>query len=215
MRSRIIIVVLVGLMIGLVAGKLSVPNPSTPSAATTDLIGTIWTEPRQLKDFGKLVASTRDGDQPFDLTNLKDQWTLVFYGYTSCPDVCPSTLTSLRDAIRLVRNAGRDEPAVVFISVDNERDSAQAAGAYAQFFDPAFVGISGDGPSVGSLAAQMDAAYMDTNVDGDGNYDIAHSTAIFVVDPRARLTAAFMPPHIPGALVDRLLKLRRDYAGGT
>jgi protein SCO1/2 len=117
--------------------------------------------------------------------------TLVFFGYTHCPDVCPETMARLMQALSQLGDDARDVR-ILFISVDPHRDTPQTLHTYVQAFDPQHVvGLSGSEKQIANLARRYRVAYQAERPDGDGNYEVMHSSAIYVFDRtgRARLLA--------------------------
>jgi protein SCO1/2 len=107
---------------------------------------------------------------------------LLYFGYTSCPDACPTTLATLSSALR---NLGPDatRTRVLFVSVDPKRDSAALLGGYLRYFGPQFVGLRSDddGP-LDALTKRYRVAYHRGSPDGSGNYAVDHSSAVFIFD---------------------------------
>jgi len=176
-----------------------------------DQVMTLLPEPKPLTDF----ALTDDGKRVFDLQSLKGKWSFLFFGFTHCPDVCPTTLAVLagaRDSI--ARNTvDAEDIQFVFVSVDPNRDTASKLRQYVDYFDASFVGVTGDDAQIASLAAQLGATYRVAITPGVENYPVHHSTAVFLVDPRARYHAVFTPPH-DAAAISRRFKVVRKLAAG-
>ncbi|KAG0193150.1 hypothetical protein DFQ28_006156 [Apophysomyces sp. BC1034] len=119
------------------------------------------------------------------------QTTLVFFGYTHCPDVCPETMARLMQVLAKLGDAARDVR-ILFISVDPHRDTPQTLHAYVQAFDPQHVvGLSGSEKQIADLARRYRVAYQAEKPDGNGSYEVTHSSAIYIFDRtgRARLLA--------------------------
>ena len=175
-----------------------------------DRVMTVRSEPKPLTDF----ALTDDRDRVFDLQSLKGKWSFLFFGYTHCPDVCPTTLAVLARAHDdIARNAvGADNVQFVFVSVDPHRDTARGLRQYMGYFDPSFVGVTGDEAQIANLAGQLGAAYRVAIAPGVENYPVYHSTAVFLLDPRARYRAVFTPPHDAEA-ISRRFKVVRGLEG--
>ena len=149
--------------------------------------------------------------QAFTLQNLKGKHTLLFFGYLSCPDVCPTTLSTLNQVgkkLAAIPGAG-DDLQVVFVSVDPKRDTPEKMRQYLAYFDPNFIGLVGDKPAIDEFTRQFNAGYMLEPAQADGNYLVSHTSSIFLIDPRARLIATFAPPHH----VDTLVSLYRRIKG--
>ena len=159
--------------------------------------GTLLPQPRALADFS---LTDQDG-RPFSLANLRGHWTFLAIGYTSCPDICPMTLATL-DALEgaiakeYPREGGQSHAQFLFISVDPERDTPERLAQYVRYFNPDFLGATGDDAQLRALAAQLGVLYA--RVDGQDTamgYLMDHSASILLLDPQGRLTAVFSAPH--------------------
>jgi protein SCO1/2 len=150
----------------------------------------VYARPRVLAPFA-LVA---DDGRPFDRQSLSGHWSLVFFGYTACPDLCPATLALLAQVDRTLADLPAAlKPRVLMITVDPERDDPAKLGAYVRFFGPSFQGLAGAPRAVADAAAAFGVAYR-RGSDSAGGYAVDHSAAVYLVDPDARLRAVFMPP---------------------
>lgn len=152
---------------------------------------TLLAEPRALPEFTLVDAS----GQAFGRDRLKGHWSFLFFGFTNCPDICPTTLATLaavKETLADLPEAQR--PGVAFVSVDPDRDTPEVVGHYVAHFDPAFKGATGTRQSIESLTAALGVAVIIGPV-VDGAYSVDHSAAIFLVDPGARVTALFGAPH--------------------
>jgi protein SCO1/2 len=157
-----------------------------------DQVMTLFPAPKPLAAF----AFTDHENRVFDLSRLKGKWSFLFFGYTHCPDICPTTLATLaRVRESIAKNAaGAQDVQFVFISVDPNRDTAGKLGQYVTYFDATFLGVTGDDAQLGNLAGQLGAAYQLEVKPGTENYPVYHTAAVFLVDPRARYHAVFAPP---------------------
>ena len=143
------------------------------------------------------------GHGPVDLGSLRGKWTFVFFGYRSCPDVCPNTLHELgaMQALLEDRSPGlARQTQVLFVSVDPDRDSAEKLASYAAYFGPRIIGATAGRGALDRLTQQFGAAYRIEPETAPGEYPVSHSSAIFLVDPYARLVAAFSQPHYASTL---------------
>jgi protein SCO1/2 len=157
-----------------------------------DQVMTLFPAPKPLSAF----AFTDHENRVFDLSSLKGKWSFLFFGYTHCPDICPTTLATLARAHENIAKttAGAKDVQFVFISVDPNRDTAGKLGQYVTYFDTSFLGVTGDDAQLGKLAGQLGAVYQLAITPGTENYPVYHSAAVFLVDPRARYHAVFAPP---------------------
>ena len=147
---------------------------------------------------------------PFGPRNLDGHWSLMFFGYTNCPDFCPTTLTTLAAMEKNLPAADATRPQVVFISVDAQRDTPQQLAKYVPYFDPSFIGVTAaDQPTIEALARKLGVAVAIVPGAG-GSYTVDHSGAIFVVDPAGKIAAILTGPFTADALLadfDRIVAL--------
>jgi protein SCO1/2 len=164
--------------------------------------GSAIAEPLPLPAFA-LVDQER---KPFGLERFEGRWSLVFTGFTHCPDVCPTTLAMMAD---LHKRVPRGDLQFVFVSVDPERDTPEAVARYLAHFDPALVGATGARAEMERFTAGLGLAQV-RNPGGDGEYTVDHSTALLLIDPDARLAGYFRAPHASDALAADLAALPRS-----
>lgn len=171
-----------------------------------ELQGVLRPEPKPLQAF-ELIDQYR---QPFDLERLTGRWSLVFFGYTSCPDICPTTLSTLSGVVKRLSSDPQDLSGVqvVFVSVDPQRDTPEVIEGYLKYFSEAFQGVTGEQDDIDSLARQFGAGYVHEPETAKGQYLVSHTSSIFLVDPRGRLLAAFSPPHDPGTIAGLFRQIR-------
>jgi protein SCO1/2 len=167
------------------------------------IYGTVLNPPRALADF----SLTDHRGNIFDRNSLQGDWTLMFFGYTHCPDICPTTLQTLAQARRI---AGADHaPRIVFVSVDPERDSAEKLATYIAYFDPSLIGVSGERARLDTFTRDLGILHMKGEPKADGGYLVDHSASIFLFNPKGELRALFSAPHDAARLADDLKTLRR------
>ncbi|MBL4647786.1 MAG: SCO family protein, partial [Gammaproteobacteria bacterium] len=104
-----------------------------------ELNATVLTHPRLLRPFH--LVDEHNG--AFTNKSLKGHWSILYFGYTHCPDICPTTLALLNQVILKIKQAKQPVPQVVFVSVDPQRDKPKALGTYVHYFNPEFVGVTG------------------------------------------------------------------------
>ncbi len=170
----------------------------------------LFPDPKPLTAF----AFTDHENRVFDLSRLKGKWSFLFFGYTHCPDICPTTLAMLARAHEnIVKSTlGARDVQFVFISVDPNRDTANKLRQYVTYFDASFLGVTGDDAQLGNLAAQLGAAYQVAITPGVENYPVYHTAAVFLVDPRARYHAVFAPP-LDAEGISRRFEVLRELEG--
>jgi len=125
----------------------------------------------------------------------------MFFGYTNCPDFCPTTLTTLAALEKRLRaEAAPVRPQVIFMSVDAKRDTPAQLAKYVPYFDPEFIGLTAaDQPAIEAVAAKLGVGVI-ISPKADGTYTVDHSGAIFVLNPAGRLTAILTGPFTVSAL---------------
>ncbi len=166
--------------------------------------GTALPEPRALPDFALVDQAGR----AFDRSRFEGRWSLLFTGFTHCPDVCPTTLALMAE---LHRRVARDDLQFVFVSVDPERDTPDAVARYLAHFDAALVGATGERAQMERFTAGAGARAGAQSRQSDDEYTVDHSTAFVLIDPEARLAGYFSAPHARDALAADLAALA---AGG-
>ena len=142
---------------------------------------------------------TANHDRPFRLQDLRSRWHLLVFGYTSCPDVCPTTLSTLSRTIKTMRDKGVTPiPRVVFISVDPDRDSPAHLAEYVNYFNKDFVAVTG---APAELKRLIHALGSDYQIEKErGGVTVNHPTTLFLIDPEGRLTGLFSHPTLPAKL---------------
>jgi protein SCO1 len=162
---------------------------------------------------GELAAATLINDQvplpaftlhrlggPLANADLAGRWTLLDFGYTYCPDICPTTLATLKDLKERLVAGGSGVPQVIFVSVDPARDTPERMASFVQFFDPSFVGATGDDAALAPLVKHLGVYFQRLDSKDKEHYTVDHSAAIYLIDPQGRLKAVFSWPHDPARM---------------
>ena len=127
---------------------------------------------------------------------FEGQWDLVFFGFTHCPDICPTTLQVLAAAKQQLADAGQASlPRIVLVSVDPERDTPELLSQYVDYFGEGNLGLTGTLEGVQQLTAGLGIYFAKQPADGD-NYNVDHSAAVLVIDPNGGFHAVFGGPHV-------------------
>jgi len=169
--------------------------------------GFVYSVPKKIRPFN---LSDHTG-APFTNASLRGRWSLVFFGYTNCPDVCPATLTTLHQASALLRQQGQDKDMqYIFVSVDPQRDTARL-GEFLRFYDKKFTGVTGEDTSLLLLTGEVGAPYEIQNKNARQQYLVAHSSNIYLLDPQANLFAVFNSPHAAHTLVAEIVALSKHW----
>jgi len=176
------------------------------SKAPAELRAVLWPNAHPVAPFRMLTQQR----QVFTAKQLRGRWSLVFFGYLDCPDVCPTTLLTLADLHRRLR-AGDGADAgtqFVFVSVDPANDPPERLAGYLGYFDPSFVGLTGEPAQLAVLARSLGAAYAE-HVDERGVRSMEHSTSIVLVNPQGWVVGAFPAPHDPARMQQQFQLLTR------
>jgi protein SCO1/2 len=143
----------------------------------------------------------------FSNADLLGHWTLLNFGYANCPQICPTTLTTLREVKARLAGNGKAVPQVAFISVDPTRDTPPRLATFMLYFDPQFIGATGNDEELTPLARHLGLAYQRHDAVDKEHYEVDHGTAVYLVDPQGRLKATFSWPHDPATMAADLVKL--------
>lgn len=164
--------------------------------------GTLLQPPRALPAF----ALTDFDGKPFTNASLQGHWTIIFAGFTTCPDICPNTLTLMKNVIGdLGRLSG--EVRLLLLSVDPERDTPERLKNYVQYFDPRFTAATGPTTELDKLARAMSFVYTKVPGATPETYTMDHSAALMLINPQGQLAGFFTAPHRHQALVADLTNL--------
>ncbi len=144
---------------------------------------------------------------PVSLKDFRGKVVLIYFGYSMCPDICPTNLSMMAGALGQLSKEELQRVQGLFISVDPERDSVQRLEEYTQYFHPAIMGITGKPEVIAELAKRYGAAYKKVVLDSATNYVVDHSSETYVIDPQGKLVERL--PH--GALPKQILAAIRKY----
>jgi len=196
-RRFVLVAVLLGGLVILASGAfLGLGLRETPKGAAGTLLASAIGGPFRLIDQnGKTVT---DAD-------LKGKWSLIYFGYTHCPDACPTTLNEIAIALDDL-GPKRDAVRPVFITVDPERDTPEVLKSYVTSFDAPILALTGT-PEAVAQAAKDYRVYYAKHPEPGGDYSMDHSSVIYVMDPEGRFTATFTPESSPEDIAARLKKL--------
>ncbi len=158
-------------------------------------------------EFGRSLTGFRDHQgKPKALTDYRGKAVLLFFGYTSCPDVCPTTLARFAEVMKQLGSAA-DRVQVLFITLDPERDTQEKLAGYVTWFHPSFVGLYGDGAATHAAAREFKVYYAKSKGSDGMGYAIDHSTGAYVLDPKGRIRL-YVKDSVPvGDLVSDLRRL--------
>jgi len=162
-------------------------TPPTPRELTQQLNATVFPA-----DYGRVADFALDtADRPVTRSDLAGQWSFLFFGFTNCADICPTTLQRLSAATERIGDTRTPVPRVLFVAVDYRRDTPQSASRYARRFNPTFVGATGEQAALRRLADSVNAPFKVPEAPESADYMVEHSAAIFLLDPAGRIRALF------------------------
>lgn len=166
--------------------------------------------PQELRANNVWIFETARIPRDFELVNQDGQpatnaiftgkWTLVFFGFTHCPDICPSALAQMRDMKKMLDDQGRgDDVQFMLVSVDPDRDTPEMLGPYIRFFDEDFLALTGDYQVLKRLGTDFNVAFSKVN-QGEGMYTVDHSGNIAIVNPFGHYQGFIRPPFNPSQM---------------
>ncbi|MDD3762194.1 MAG: SCO family protein [Nevskiales bacterium] len=199
-NNRTAVVVLIA-AVAMIGGLLAAAFLFSPQG-TSMQAGTLLKSPRPLPEM-QLVD---ENGAPFTRASLRGHWTLLFPGFTYCPDICPTTLALLK---QVEQGLGKDaaEVQVLFFSVDPERDTPDVMKRYVHYFSPNFHAATVSEPALKEVAQALGVAYIKVEGDTPESYTMDHSAALVLINPDAEIAAYFTPPHSVEGLVHDLRQL--------
>ena len=182
------------LLVGLSVHRILMPPNLTPKQMTEQGLF-VYDVPRRFSDFTLVDFN----NQPLTRQVFKGHWTLVFFGYTSCPDVCPTTLASIANFHKELKDKdakAADNLQVLFISVDTFRDTPDKIKNYVQYFNPAYLGATGEFTQLFNLSHQLNIAFA-YQKGKDDQIDVSHSGEIALINPEGDFHGFFKSPPDP------------------
>lgn len=162
--------------------------------------GFLWPNPPQVAEFS---LTTQDG-RAFSRRDFLNKWSFVFFGFTQCPDVCPTTMQTLKKTKALLAEHPNfiNKGQVVFVSIDPERDTQAILQQYLNYFDKDFIGITGAKEKLTELTKPLGILFAKIKDDSVDSYTMDHSASILLIDPQGQMLGLFSMPHDPKQLSD-------------
>jgi protein SCO1/2 len=176
---------------------LAACGDSAPKFKSTDITGA---------EYGKTLELSDHTGRPRRLEDFRGKAVVLFFGFTHCPDVCPTTLADTAQALKALGGEA-ERVQVLMVTVDPERDTPEALARYVTAFDPRFLGLRGDLPAT-QRAAKEFKVYFEKRKSGEG-YSVDHSGQSYVIDPQGRLRLLVRPERIAQDLATDLRTLLR------
>lgn len=190
--------------LGFVGYDVIAPRKTPPT-----IDGFMWPPPARLGEF----ELTDHRGAPFGLSRVRERWTLWYFGYTHCPDICPQTLTLFAEAGRALAAEKLSAPIqYVFVSVDPERDTLEHLSQYVDYFSPDLIGATADPVRLSTLATQLGVFFARNPPDANGDYTMDHTSGALLTDPEGRLLGLFRHPYTGRELAQRVIAIDRTLA---
>lgn len=170
-------------------------------APVPQIYGTVLDPPRAIAEF----SLNDQRGKAFDRKSLEGAWTLMFFGYTHCPDICPTTLQTL---VQVKRRLGEERaPRIVFVSVDPERDTGDKLAAYLSYFDSAIIGLGGERAQLEAFTRDLGILHLKGETRPDGGYLVDHTASVLLFNPQGELRALLSAPHDAARIADEILMI--------
>ncbi|WP_263769225.1 SCO family protein [Propionivibrio soli] len=206
MKQRILIAsaLILGVLLVWLAFFWQPPATDTANRASNDTPGSHAPSLPPGGDF-----SLQGPQGPLSLADYRGRIVLVYFGYTFCPDVCPTALSAMGQAFSMLTPEEQAGVAGVFVSVDPERDTTDVLKAYAPFFHPQIVGVTGSVDDIARVARQYGVRYMKQKADDGKPYSVDHTSFTYVIDASGKLIAQLPHGSPPQAIIDMIRTLRK------
>ncbi|MEE5170595.1 SCO family protein [Pseudomonas alliivorans] len=205
-KTVFILVAVVALIMGLTINRVLSGKGPGDQTALIDAGVILLPQSRSLPS---LSMSDQNG-APVAVDELKGKWTLVFFGYTYCPDICPTTLAQLRDIRTKLSQEAVDNMRVVLVSVDPDRDTPQQLKQYLGYFDPRYIGLTAPVADIQKLASALSIPFIPADTSKPG-YTVDHSGNLALIGPDGRQRGFIRSPLNAQKLVAQLpVLLERD-----
>jgi protein SCO1/2 len=203
--SLSIIVVLILVLI--FARALKAPSLDTEQLARNGVI--LKQEPKALQPFTLLDHR----GMLFDQARLNGKWSLVFFGYTYCPDICPTTLALLNQLNGKLEDSGlNSQIQTIMVTVDPARDTPEKLASYVSYFNKDFIGVTGESiEAVYKFALDLNSIFAKAPFGNDGDYLMDHSAYILLINPKGKLHAFYKTPHTVALLESSLKQIIAAY----
>ena len=183
------------LLAGLLAACGKVNSP--PSFKNTDLTGL---------DYARDFALTDHNGKARTLADFRGKVVVIFFGFTQCPDVCPTTMVEMANVLKAL-GPQADKVQVLFITVDPERDTQALLSQYVPAFDPRFLGLYGDAAATAKVAKEFKVFYAKVPGKTEGSYSMDHTAASYVYDTKGQVRLYVRPGQGPDPIVHDIRQL--------
>jgi len=196
----------------IVLGMFVYTTTRTPTLSVEELRDRgvfILPTPREIAPFEDLTTHT---GEPFTLADLQGQWSFIFFGFTNCPDICPTAMSILAQAEQTLNEESpelAEDFQGILVTVDPERDDLETLEQYVQAFSPEFIGVRGDRAATADLTTQLNVAFA--KVPADDGYTVDHTANIVIVNPRGHYHGFAKMPHQADTMVSAFRTLEARF----
>ena len=192
-KNLLLIAIFIATVLGLFINKLTTPRTLSDDELLVNGLF-LFDEPKQISDF-EFISSNK---KIFSKSDLMGKWTLMYFGFTKCPDECPTTMYQLSKLIKVLRDKEYklDDKQWILVSIDPERDTPEMIDNYAKGFDKDFIGVSNNRPMLLSLATQLSVNNVMPSSSNhmDHSHLDNHVNNIILLDPNGDFAGIFRPP---------------------
>lgn len=182
------LLLVIAVIVGGFVHRVSMPRVMTESEMKINGLY-VFDTPRAIGDFSLIDHR----GEVFDPARLQGHWTLVFFGFTYCPDICPTTMTFLNQFVNSLEGTESEDTRVVMVSVDPARDTVEQLATYVPYFNPDFVGVTGEFMDIHRFATALNTPFRKV-VGEDENYQVDHSANVVLINPRGDYHGFFKAP---------------------
>jgi len=206
-NTLLIVTAIIAMVGGLWLANTNQPNELTPPV----IQGAIYPTAKTVHPF---VLKNHQGET-FTENNFKTHWSLIFVGYTQCPDICPTTLSLMAEVHNKMTRQNIQPPNIVFLSIDPERDTVELMKQYVEYFNPSFTGLTGNKDQIDNLSKNLNAVYrkapgLNGKITKD-DYLMDHSSALMLVNPDGNLQSILTAPHSVKTVVESIFSSQAYY----
>ncbi|RDH83823.1 MAG: hypothetical protein DIZ80_06705 [endosymbiont of Galathealinum brachiosum] len=189
------------------------PDTQLPRIKPAAIQGAIYPAAKTINDF----SLVNQHSEKITKDNFIDHWSLIFVGYTHCPDICPTTMTVMNQVSEFMQQQKIQPPRIVFLSIDPLRDTSESLKSYVTYFNKDFIGLTGSVEEVTKLSKQLNAVFRKSpgasgEISND-DYLMDHSSALMLINPQGNLQSILTAPHTPGNIIESIIKSQAYYKG--
>lgn len=190
-QTVIVLLCVIALIVGMMVARV-VRSPEISTEQLQQLGAIVKQQSTKLDDFSLIDHQGR----PFDNRRLQGKWSLVFFGYTYCPDVCPTTMALLSQLEQELQGSiAEDNTQYILASVDPERDTPEKLAEYVTHFNTDFIGVTGEVASMFEFARNLNSMFAKAPIDDSGSYLVDHSMSIAIINPAGEHHGFLRGPH--------------------